>query len=112
MIDRDHALPITRQASLLGMSRGSVYYLPKPTSAADLEAPAGEEVAQHAAAGKRVLQVQLVDAPHQLQVGIADRLGVVVHRAAADVEQLSLALDREKVAICGPSCGGASCDPV
>ena len=37
MIDRDHALPITRQASLLGMSRGSVYYLPRPTSAADLE---------------------------------------------------------------------------
>jgi len=36
MIDRDHALPITRQASLLGMSRGSVYYLPRPTSAADL----------------------------------------------------------------------------
>ena len=37
MIDRDHALPITRQASLLGMSRGSVYYLPRPTSAGDLE---------------------------------------------------------------------------
>ncbi len=36
MIDRDHALPITRQASLLGMSRGSVYYLPRPTSEADL----------------------------------------------------------------------------
>ena len=36
MIERDHALPITRQASLLGMSRGSVYYLPRPTSAADL----------------------------------------------------------------------------
>ena len=36
MIDRDHALPITRQASLLGMSRGSVYYLPRPTSAGDL----------------------------------------------------------------------------
>jgi hypothetical protein len=37
MIDRDHALPITRQASLLGMSRGSVYYLPRATSEADLE---------------------------------------------------------------------------
>ncbi len=36
MIDRNHALPITRQASLLGMSRGSVYYLPRPMSAADL----------------------------------------------------------------------------
>jgi putative transposase len=36
MIDRDHTLPITHQASLLGMSRGSVYYLPRPVSAADL----------------------------------------------------------------------------
>ena len=36
MIERDHQLPITRQAKLLGMSRGSVYYLPRPTSTADL----------------------------------------------------------------------------
>jgi putative transposase len=34
MIDR--ALPVTRQARELGISRGSVYYLPRPTSAADL----------------------------------------------------------------------------
>jgi putative transposase len=36
MIDRDHALPLARQASLLKLSRGSVYYLPRPVSAADL----------------------------------------------------------------------------
>ena len=36
MIDRDHALSITKQADLLGMSRSSVYYLPRPTSEADL----------------------------------------------------------------------------
>ena len=36
MIDHSHGLPITRQAGLLGMSRGSVYYLPRPVSAADL----------------------------------------------------------------------------
>ena len=36
MIDRTHKLPITRQAELLNVSRGSVYYLPKPVSAADL----------------------------------------------------------------------------
>ena len=36
MIDREHGLPIARQASLLGISRGSVYYLPRPVSAADL----------------------------------------------------------------------------
>jgi putative transposase len=37
MIDRDHALPISRQAELLQISRGSVYYSEVATSAADLE---------------------------------------------------------------------------
>lgn len=36
MIDRSHELPIARQASELGISRGSVYYLPRPTPDADL----------------------------------------------------------------------------
>ena len=36
MIDRSHTLPLTRQARVLGISRGSVYYLPKPVSATDL----------------------------------------------------------------------------
>ena len=36
MIDRSHALPVSRQARELGISRGSVYYLPRPTSTADL----------------------------------------------------------------------------
>ena len=29
MIDRSHDLPITRQAKMLNVSRGSVYYLPR-----------------------------------------------------------------------------------
>lgn len=36
MIDRDHALPLTRQAEALAISRGSVYYEPQPVSEADL----------------------------------------------------------------------------
>lgn len=36
MIDRNHELPVTHQAKLLKVSRGSVYYLPKPVSQADL----------------------------------------------------------------------------
>lgn len=36
MIDRNHKLSVTQQAKLLKVSRGSVYYLPKPVSAADL----------------------------------------------------------------------------
>jgi len=37
MIDREHELPITKQAEALNISRGSVYYLPRPVSEADLE---------------------------------------------------------------------------
>ncbi len=36
MIEREHDLPITRQAELLNISRGAVYYLPRPVSEADL----------------------------------------------------------------------------
>ena len=36
MIDRTHALSIVRQAEVLGLSRGAVYYEPRATSAFDL----------------------------------------------------------------------------
>ncbi len=36
MIDRSHDLPIACQARVLNISRGSVYYKPRPISAADL----------------------------------------------------------------------------
>jgi putative transposase len=36
MIDRAHDLPITKQAKALNISRGSVYYLPRPISESDL----------------------------------------------------------------------------
>ena len=36
MIDRSHDLPIAKQAKALGISRGSVYSLPRPVPAADL----------------------------------------------------------------------------
>ena len=36
MIDRHHTLSITRQARLLNISRGTVYYRPRPVSSADL----------------------------------------------------------------------------
>ncbi|MGY3103523.1 putative transposase [Bradyrhizobium sp. LM6.9] len=36
MIDREHDLSITRQAEALNISRGSVYYLPRPVPSADL----------------------------------------------------------------------------
>ena len=36
MIEPAHALPVSRQAELLELSRSNVYYLPRPVSEADL----------------------------------------------------------------------------
>ena len=61
MIDREHDLPITRQAQLLGMSRGAVYYLPRATSAADLALMRriDELHLEHPFMGARMLRRQL-----------------------------------------------------
>ena len=36
MIDREHDLPLTRQADCLNISRGSIYYVAAPVPAGDL----------------------------------------------------------------------------
>lgn len=36
MIDREHALPLSRQAAVLQLGRGSLYYQPRAVAAADL----------------------------------------------------------------------------
>ena len=36
MIGREHGLPVSKQASILNISRGSVYYTPRPVSGRDL----------------------------------------------------------------------------
>ena len=61
MIDRDHKLPVTRQASLLDISRGTVYYLPQPVSAADLALmrKLDELHLEHPFMGARMLRDQL-----------------------------------------------------
>ena len=41
MIDREHGLSLAKQAKALNISRGSVYYLPRPVRAADLEVMRG-----------------------------------------------------------------------
>ncbi len=36
MIDRNHALPLSHQAKILGLSRGCIYYQPVPLSGREL----------------------------------------------------------------------------
>lgn len=61
MIDRKHDLPISAQAKLLGLSRGTVYYLPRPVSDADLALMrrVDELHLQHPFMGARMLRDQL-----------------------------------------------------
>ena len=61
MIDRNNKLSIKRQAKLLGMSRGTVYYLPRPVSTADLALTRriDELHLEHPFMGARMLRDQL-----------------------------------------------------
>ena len=61
MIDHDHELSITRQARLLNISRGTVYYLPQPVSPADLALMRriDELHLEHPFMGARMLRDQL-----------------------------------------------------
>ena len=61
MIDRTHGLPVRRQAQLLGISRGTVYYLPEPRSDAEqrLMRRIDELHLNHPFAGSRMLRDML-----------------------------------------------------
>ena len=61
MIDRESELSITRQAKLLDISRGTVYYLPRPVSLADLALmhKLDELHLEHPFMGARMLRDQL-----------------------------------------------------
>lgn len=61
MIDGRHALSISRQAQLAGISRSSEYYLPKPVGAADLALMRriDELHLEHPFMGARILRDQL-----------------------------------------------------
>ena len=70
MIDRDHPLPLAKQAEAVGISRGSVYYLPKPVAPEDvaLMRRIDELHLEHPFAGSRMLR------------DILNREGIVVGR--------------------------------
>jgi len=65
--------------------------------AADVETFPLQLVAQHRCARERVLQVQFVDAPHQLLIGLRRSSRHVVGAAQGDVNQFGLAFDAQLV---------------
>ena len=58
MIDREHALPLVRQAVLVGLSRGAIYYEPRPLPERDLRLMRriDELHLEHPFAGSRMLR--------------------------------------------------------
>jgi putative transposase len=68
MIDRSEDLPVSRQAKVLGISRGSVYYQPRPVPAADLALMRriDELHLAYPFAGSRMLQSFLVRAGYDV----------------------------------------------
>ena len=83
MIDRQHALPVTHQAKLLKVSRGSVYYLPKPVSEADLALMRriDELHLKHPFMGARMLRDQL--AREDIHVG-RRHIGTLMRRMSIE----------------------------
>ena len=61
MIDRDHRLPLACQGKAVGVSRGSLYYQPRPVSDADLRLMRriDELHLEHPFAGGRMLRDML-----------------------------------------------------
>ena len=84
----------------IAMAKGFIYLtavldVHVPHQGPDMPAPymqaqQAKLISQHLGAHEGVFQVQLINMPHQRQIGWADRLGQVIHRAPADLEQLGL----------------------
>jgi putative transposase len=68
MIDRQHPLPLGKQTKALGMSRGSVYHLPRPVPAADLAIMNRLDKLdlEHPFAGSRLMRDFLVREGHKV----------------------------------------------
>jgi putative transposase len=66
MIDREHELPLVRQAALVGLSRGAIYYEPRPLPERDLQLMRriDELHLEHPFAGSRMLRDLLNAAGH------------------------------------------------
>ncbi len=63
--------------------------------ASDLEAFRDQQVAQHPAARKRIVEMQLIHPTHQSEISRRDRLRLIVEAAPADPERLSLPGERQ-----------------
>ena len=66
-------------------------------AATDLEARQAQEISKHPRARERVIEVQLVDLPHQRQIALGDRRWDRVNRRSGQVQQCALSHHRQWV---------------
>ena len=83
-------LPVQRLDTHLPHQRGNV-------SAPGEEVLLAQQVPHHPAARKRMFEVQLVDAAHQMKISVAHRSGLVVDAAPAYAHRLCLAGEGQPV---------------
>src|ERR1035437_3004799 len=86
MIDREHDLPITKQTKVLKISRGSVYYLPRPVSSGDL---ADHAASRSVAPGVPIRRLADVERPAGCR-GVHDRPPACQNADAADGDRGAL----------------------
>ena len=98
MIDRAHDLPITKQAEALNISRGSVYYLPRPVSASR---PGDHAASRPAASGVPFRRLADVARPAGRR-GVQDRPSSREDADAADGDRGALSPSAHDEAGAGP----------
>ena len=82
MIDREHQLPLVRQAMLVGISRGAIYYEPRPLPERDLQLMRRIDALhlEHPFAGSRMLRdllnAQGVDVGRRHVATLMQRMGI------------------------------------
>jgi putative transposase len=74
MIDRGHNLPLGRQAELLGLSRSTLYYEPRPVPAAALAII--RRIDELHLAGSRMLRGEDVVIGRELVITLMRRMGI------------------------------------
>ena len=78
------------------LDRHALHHRSNP-AATDRDALAAQQVAQHPAARERVVEMQLVDPPHDRKIRRRYRTGPVVEAAAAQLQKLCLPRQRERM---------------
>ena len=114
MIDRVHVLQLTRQASLLRLSRSSVYYLPRqvPPARLVIMRRIDELHLEHPFAGSRMLRDMLRGRHHDWPSGGGDDDAANEHRGAVSAaEYVQTGTWAQDLAVFAAQPGGGSAEP-